>query len=196
MPKIEQKTFLDLTAYRQKNGLLQKDIAIYLNVTRGYISMVEKGTSKLSHENIDKLIAAKETKHWDYSPLIPAFTRLELALDYLNIERNNQRKECGLPPSIFSVPQDIYDMVKYGEIGIPESIADMWGSSCPELNKDWLLTGNGEMIIAESPKELSEIELLRAEISQLNNKIELYKDEIAGLLQAALEKTLNAINQK
>ena len=158
--------------------------------------MVEKGTSKLSHENIDKLIAAKETKHWDYSPLIPAFTRLELALDYLNIERNNQRKECGLPPAIFTLPPDIYDMVKYGEIGIPESIADMWGSCCPELNIDWLLTGKGEMILEESPKELSEIELLRAEISQLNSKIELYKEEIARLIKSTLEITLNAIKQK
>ena len=59
MPKISRVQELNLTNFRQENNLLQKDLADFLGVSRGYISMVESGKSHLSKENIKKILSNK-----------------------------------------------------------------------------------------------------------------------------------------
>lgn len=58
---------IDLKAFRKSNHLRQDDVADYLNVTRGYISMVENGLSKLSEDKLLSLLA--NTNGWDTSAL-------------------------------------------------------------------------------------------------------------------------------
>ena len=59
MPKISRIQELNLTNFRQENNLLQKELADFLGVSRGYISMVESGKSHLSKENIKKILSNK-----------------------------------------------------------------------------------------------------------------------------------------
>lgn len=175
MPKIHQKSLINLTAFRQQNGILQKALADYLGVTRGYISMVESGKSTLSKESIEKIY--NNPYHWDVGALVPAYTRLNAAMNYLNGTRNERREAEGLLPSYFSLGGDgdeIEADVKYGYTGIPEYLADIWCSAAPELNRNWLLTGEGEMLIEEGQDSPSPIEMLQ-------NKIDSLEEELQGL---------------
>jgi transcriptional regulator with XRE-family HTH domain len=58
---------IDLRGFRDANSLSQKDVAIYLGVSRSFVGQVEAGFSKLSQVKIDKLIA--NDKGWDVSCL-------------------------------------------------------------------------------------------------------------------------------
>ena len=57
----------DLKAFRKFNNLYQKDIAEYLGVTRGFISMTESGRAPLPYNHLRKLL--ENDKGWDTSML-------------------------------------------------------------------------------------------------------------------------------
>lgn len=186
MPKIKQKSFVDLTAYRQKNGLLQKDIAIYLNVTRGYISMVEKGSSKLSNENINKLIDAQKTQGWEWEPLFPQYSRLCKTFEY--IKQKNYDKEDFNPEDL--IPKKTFLQIKNGKGEITEIVANIICQAYPEINKSWLLTGEGKFLI-KPQQGLSKIELLEKQVLQLRKDIKECQKKISFLLKAQKNKFKN-----
>lgn len=171
---------------------MQKDIAEYLGVTRGYVSMVEKGRSKFSRESIDKLY--DNPYHWNVDDLVPEFTRLKKASFYLNHTRNEQRAAEGLLPCFFSyTDDDDFDGIKYGEISIPEYWVDRWCENAPELNREWLLTGEGEMLIQETSEEPAPIEILQVKIDKLEAAIEDYKKTIEQLVESLPQKIVEAL---
>lgn len=149
MPKISHNSLIDLTAFRQKNSLLQQDLADYLGVSRGYISMVEKGASKLSRKNLDRIYEAESTKQWDLADLVPAYTRYKALEYYLNYTRNIQ---LGFTPDncidYFESDPLTEEKLRYGEIGLSENMSFLreWCESAPEINREWVLTGKGEML--------------------------------------------------
>lgn len=53
---------IDLKLFRKDNNLLQKDLADYLGVSRGYIAMAETGKCELSEKQVSKLLA--NTNNW------------------------------------------------------------------------------------------------------------------------------------
>ena len=57
----------DFKEFRKVNGLGQQEIADYLSVTRAQVSMIERGRSKLTKENLRKLI--NNPYGWDISML-------------------------------------------------------------------------------------------------------------------------------
>ncbi len=59
---------INLKDFRRANKLRQQVIADYLSVTRGYISLVETGASKLSEDKLAMLLA--NPYGWDTSLLI------------------------------------------------------------------------------------------------------------------------------
>ena len=188
MPKISHNSLIDLTAFRQANGLLQQDVAEYLGVSRGYVSMVEKGASKLSHSNLDKLFEAKASKQWDLSDLVPAYTRYISLSNYLNIERNKRREAEGLFPAYFvGVDEDTEAKIRYGEIGLSEKadFIKMWCEQAPEINIEWVTSGKGSMLKSIEPHEeptkidilLQEIRDLKATMDDLKQLIISYKSE-------------------
>ena len=191
MPKILRQSLINLTAFRQRNGILQKDLAKYLDVSRGYISMVESGKSSLAKESLDKLY--DNPKHWNVEDLVPAYTRLNQALEYLNIKRNEQRAVQGLPPTLFSMGEDDEFNIKYGYSGIPEYIADMWCSGAPELNQEWLLTGIGEMLVNANQDSPSQIEVLQQKIDELEASLEEFKTFIDQMIESVPEKVVAAL---
>lgn len=192
MPKITHNSLVNLTAFRQRNGILQKDLADYLGVSRGYISMVESGRSRLSRENLDKLY--ENPYGWDLDDLVPAYTRVDKALYYLNHTRNEQRASVGLLPAGFTFSDEwMEDALKYGEIDVSDRIADLWCPYAPELNREWLLTGNGEMLVSPALEEKSQIEVLQEKVDKLEAAIEEYKNYLGQLIEALPETIINAL---
>ncbi len=193
MPKIQRKSLINLTAFRQRNGILQKALADYLGVSRGYISMVESGKSTLAKESIEKIY--NNPFHWDVNDLVPAFSRLNLAIDYLNITRNERRAAEGLPPAFFLTGggDDEIEAIKYGYSGIPEYLVDMWCSGAPELNRDWLLMGKGEMLIEENQDSPSPIEVLQNKIDKLEAELLDCKALIEQMSVSLPEKVVAAL---
>lgn len=59
---------IDLKTFRRSNKMRQQELADYLSVTRGYISLVETGASKLSEDKLALLL--KNPFGWDTSMLI------------------------------------------------------------------------------------------------------------------------------
>lgn len=137
---MENKSLIEFTAFKKKNGLKQQDISDYLGVSRSYISMVECGSSKLSRDNINKLFAAGLTMGWDVDGLVPGYSRLLQALNYMDEHMDDSGS---VKP--YNVPDNILMKIKYGEMEIPSFVADGIISVCPEIRKAWLLFGDGEM---------------------------------------------------
>lgn len=71
---------IDIKSFREKNGLLQKDLADYLGVSIAFISAVEKGQSKLPGEKLTKLL--DNDKGWDTDYLISGNPRLRPYYDF------------------------------------------------------------------------------------------------------------------
>ena len=193
MPKIQSKFLINLTAFRQRNGILQKTLADYLGVSRGYISMVESGKSTLAKESIEKIY--ENPFHWDVNDLVPAYSRLNAAMDYLNGTRNERRAAEGLPPALFLTGGDdeMIEAIKYGYSGIPDYLVDTWCSSAPELNGDWLLTGEGEMIIEENQDSPSPIEVLQNKIDKLEAELKECRALIEQMSASLPEKVVAAL---
>ena len=193
MPKISRNSLINLTAFRQANGLLQQDVANYLGVSRGFISMVEKGTTKLSRKNLDKLFDGREVKNWDISDLVPAWTRINKVMDYLNGERYQRRIERGETAQLFGFDPELWDKIQYGEIGLSESylFIQIWCEEAPEISKEWLLTGVGEMLSAKEGEahEKTPIEILSEEIRELKDRI----TSLEGLIKSSKEEIINTL---
>ena len=195
MTTEQQNTLVHLAAFRKVNGLLQQDVADYLDVSRGYISMVEKGASKLSRQNIDKLYRSVGTKHWDTKDLVPAHTRIIKAFGYYNNRYNEQRGGDGKEFKSFFIPSELADKIKYGELGIPEPLADNLIKVCPEISREWLLYGVGDMIIESHDETPNELEVLRKDIECLKANM-ISHDEMSRLLENMTTKILDAIKAK
>ena len=59
---IRKMKTIDLHSFRRLNKIKQTELAEYLGVSRGFISLVETGASKLPERLVDKLL--KNKKGW------------------------------------------------------------------------------------------------------------------------------------
>lgn len=57
----------ELKTFRKANGLLQKDLADFLGVSREFVSMAESGKAPLPYNHLRKLL--NNNKGWDVSAL-------------------------------------------------------------------------------------------------------------------------------
>lgn len=55
MSRINQVIGLNLRAIRRREGLRQEDVANHLNIQRSAINKIERGSQKLSAENLVKI---------------------------------------------------------------------------------------------------------------------------------------------
>ncbi len=182
----ENHLFLD--AFRKKNALLQQDVADFLGTSRGYISMVEKGDSKLSASKIEMLYDGAEKHNWDLTGLIPAYDRLIQALSYILSKELDSYPNLINYNDIDKVLSDLLtpktsQKLKHGEIGISGPIADTIVKHYPEINRQWLIDGTGEMLLT-SKNEPTELEKLREEVRLLRASLDEYKEENKKLLSA------------
>lgn len=70
-----------------------------------------------------------------------ASEQIQKVLEYLNINAKAFSERIG-----YDRPQIIYDIIKYRTKRISESLAIKIISVFPEINKTWLLTGEGDML--------------------------------------------------
>lgn len=155
--------------------------------------MVESGKSSLAKESLDKIY--NNPFHWNVDDLVPDYTRLNLALEYLNKTRNEQRAAQGLSPAFFTIGDDgeLEEAIKYGYSGIPEYLADIWCSDAHELNEEWLLTGIGEMIVNTNQDNPNQIEILQQKIDELEASLKEYKTFINKMIESIPEKVVAAL---
>lgn len=59
---------INLKAFRKTNRIKQEDLANYLKVSRGFISLVEIGSSKLPEDKLEKILANE--CGWDTTMLL------------------------------------------------------------------------------------------------------------------------------
>lgn len=183
-----EEAYLFLDAFRKKNSLLQQEVADFLGTSRGYISMVEQGDSKLSTNKIEKLYESAIEKNWDISDLVPAYSRLEQVFNYISnkafgVQASWEVKEelDKVLPALLSPA--IIQKIRHGEIGLTGAVADAIIKQYPEINRQWLLDGTGEMLLAPSDGP-SELEKLREEVRLLRASLDEYKEENKKLLSA------------
>ena len=171
--------YVNLEAFRKRNALLQQDVADILGTSRGYISMVERGDSKLSSQKIDLLFDAAAKNHWDVSDLVPGYSRLQSVMAYL-LRKDDSSSNYFTNHLLSSV---LEERIKHGEIGINEAFADAIVKQYSEIDKQWLLDGTGEMLL--TPKgRTSELALLKEEVRQLKASLLEYQETNMRLLQS------------
>ena len=193
--KKNQYNNVFLNAFREKNALLQQDVANYLGTTRGYISMVEKGDSKLSTQKLDMIFSGAEANKWDISGLVPAYSRLKSILAYIrrkiHDEAGRELTDEELKMVISDIlPEVIEQKIKYGEIGITDSLANAISKKYPEINRQWIIDGTGPMLITPN-KQPSELDMLREEVRLLREALSEFQAETQRAM-ASLPKQVAA----
>lgn len=164
----------DIKAFRTQNNLKQADLARVLGVSSSYISSVESHKGKLSQKQIQKLYK----QGFVTDALFPAYARYKIALSKLK-EKDKS--------SSFNINNKHIDALKYGRIEMTPQMVNAITSVLPELNGEWLLTGNGEMYVTKTkpviPKEnwIMLYENAIQQVAALQLLIDKKDEEIANL---------------
>lgn len=146
-----QQDYLFLEAFRKKNKITQQDLADFLGVSRGFVSLVESGKSKLPEDKIDMIMReGRLDQKWDVSTLNPLYYRLyELAEDFSN--RQDPRPQIVFDwetgQSLFPItPLAMLD-IKHGKEGFSYELMHKVRFVTPYVNYHWLKFGAGSMYI-------------------------------------------------
>lgn len=171
------QNFINLEAFRKHNHITQEKIAQYLGTTRGYISLVESGRSKLSDEKIDKLMGEGRLEEgWNVYPLNPAFYNLYTLSEYLRSMDDKLSPafdwESGQNPLMIQ-PLELLE-IKHGKKDITPKIANIIVQRYPYVNRDWVMSGNGDWLLTEAQQTI------RKEINS-NETVLTLEERIAAL---------------
>lgn len=171
------QNFINLEAFRKHNHITQEKIAQYLGTTRGYISLVESGRSKLSDEKIDKLMGEGRLEEgWNVYPLNPAFYNLYTLSEYLRSMDDKLSPafdwESGQNPLMIQ-PLELLE-IKHGKKDITPKIANTIVQRYPYVNRDWVMSGNGDWLLTEAQQTI------RKEINS-NETVLTLEERIAAL---------------
>ena len=163
------RQLVDLLTLRIRNGLTQQQVADFLGTTKGYISIVEKGKSKLSDENISKIATESE---WDTRGFVPNFDRICDAWMLFN-NKNGVNKLSPLEDKDpFGLGSSLIYGLFLGVFPIDNEIANKVLLILPELSIEWLLNGEGVMISAqENPSLLVRIDELEKRVASLEKAL-------------------------
>jgi len=77
---------VDLRAFRMMNELSQREVAEFLDVSITFISMIERGLTKLPPEKLVQLL--ENDRNWDTAPLIGKPDEMRIHNDHRNIAQN------------------------------------------------------------------------------------------------------------
>ena len=194
MSKSDKNVNIRLEAFRKKNSLRQEEVAKAIGVSRGFISMVETGDSKFSEGTFDALLRASEQNCWDTTILVPAYWRLLRLVPFILDKRPwlntsgfegvlEGEEENVLNDGVKALSYDTLHKIKYGMIGINDILADAIVKEYPEINRQWLVDGTGDMLFAPDNKP-SELEALKEEVQLLRASIESLRAENIRLLSS------------
>lgn len=188
------ENLIDVAAFRKVNNMSQEDLAKLLGTSRGFISMIESGRSKLPEDKLQIIYdkAAKDTFFF-LSPLCPAYGRLgELDL-YLKATKESYSllDDLVIDGHVMEealIPEKIQEDIRYGRIGINPAIADKICNKFPFINREWLLSGDGKI---DQPSGMSDMDLIKNYFIQLidkTNKLESQIDKLTELVKTNMCK--------
>lgn len=184
-----QKVYINLAAFRKDNNLSQEDVAKILGTTRGLVSMVESGKAKLSEEKIDRIYEVSRDKFYDLHSFCPAWERIKQLESFLLEEYgyamllDSAAQYCA-PDARGFLSEELEHGLRYGTCTINEQLANALIKEWPRLDRNWLLTGDGEVDRYKPGSDMYEI---RSWLSTLSSKIDVLQGEIKNL-QEQLKK--------
>ena len=183
------KNFINLEAFRKHNHITQEKLSSFLGTSRGFISLVESGRNKLPDDKIDKLMnEGRLEEGWNTYPLNPVFFNLYTLSEYLRSFDETISPafdwETGQNPLLIQ-PIEMLE-IKHGKRGITDKIADTIVKKFPYVNRDWLVSGNGDWMLTESQQLMrmesgksqtvltleERISVLSRQVSELSEKID------------------------
>lgn len=102
--------------------------------------------------------------------LMDAKERMCLVLDYTGLNANSLSQKIGLPK------YRLYDITQGRTKAVTYEIADKITSSFTTISKDWLLTGEGSMLLSDNPNSMKNI------VKEFRVRHELTQKEMSDLL--------------
>ncbi len=102
--------------------------------------------------------------------LIDAKERMCLVLDYTGLNANSLSQKIGLPK------YRLYDITQGRTKAVTYEIADKITSSFTTISKDWLLTGEGSMLLSDNPNSM------KYSVKEFRVRHELTQKEMSDLL--------------
>ena len=139
-----KRRYIDIAAFRKKNKLNLQDIADILGWSRSSVKLEEEGQGwrRILPSEVKKIFEAAQANGWDTAPLNPTYVRFSKILKYV--------VDKGLSADF--VTEEVISKVKYGQTGITEDLAWRLSCLCPELDVEWMKTGEGSMFVEEPAK--------------------------------------------
>lgn len=197
----ESNNLIDTIGYRKKNRLKQSQLALYLDASASYVSLIETGNSKLSTRCLKYF--------WDYngidhSGLVPSYDRLlqlALALGKLHLYSTAfilEDKFAGADDNYFEPFEDYFSRkailsIKYGQAGITDEMAEELRSTFTrKINKDWLINGSGDMFIDDTPERIL---ISIGTISELLEKSKSDCHDQLNRIEKKIDKILNSLKK-
>lgn len=180
-----KENYIQLAAFRHDNNISQDELGALLGTSRGFISMIESGKSKLPDDKIELLYDSGHEKFWNMDSLAPAYGRIMALNNFLNenyLPTNNLCSEItdGEDGSVIAKPlltSEILRDLKYGHTTITEPIANAIVKKWSRVNKVWLLSGEGTIDVANG----TEMTIIRDYFIQLTNEIRKLEKEVQSL---------------
>lgn len=116
------------------------------------------------------------------------YKRIDDLLRYTKKRANTLAKELGHSNAT------IFYQIKIGRNGISANLARNISEQYPEINYNWLLTGEGEMLLnkKETPKDdlLERIEFLEEHIKGLNARLKILEQNQDAMLTTPNKETV------
>lgn len=153
---MSKTSYIDLASFRKSNGINQSELADFLGTSRSFISLIETGVNKLPADKLEMILASAPSKHWHIDELLPHLDRLKK----LDQELTN-RGVTRINKNPLNLTDEAYRGFQSGRLGFTEQFADeivndiRYKSRYININRSWLLTGEGEMILPESIEQLA-----------------------------------------
>ena len=167
---------IDLREFRKNNKLSQKELAAFLGVTCGFISLIENGRAKLPNDKIEKLRVEGKEKGWNISELIPASSRI-LVLGELLMLRSGV-KEIIYEDALGLSSEDL-NKIMSGEGTFTRANIERIRQKVPDINVNWLMTGEGDVFLKEIPNSLNEE--IHKELQEIRSDIREIKEALQQL---------------
>jgi transcriptional regulator with XRE-family HTH domain len=192
-----QNNLIDLVGYRRRYGLKQSDVARFFETSASFVSLVEKGNAKLSTKSMENFWANAGDKRYGLVPAFDRLVQLGSALHkqgrYSNFFLYDPDDEGSYyEPFEEWLTRDAVLSIKYGIVGISDSIVNtLQESFTPKINKEWLLTGVGEMftndtisvLVSDVGRYYEQLWVKMNECGERLSKMEGKIDEILRLLK-------------
>lgn len=143
---------IDLSSFRSRNGLSQAELGSLIGTTGSFISQVENGNSKMPADKMATLWSLINQNAWFADMLVPAYTRLQLLIAYVDwdddlSEGEKSRFRTNLEAII---PPKAFEAIQCGQMGIDRTLAERIISISPKSyipTTQWLVDGQEPMFM-------------------------------------------------